>query len=67
MEKCIDCRYVVLDLMFKFAPGQMKIRLVAAERIGNGVFTEPLNPCNFSISRNCGSAKIATERARRVL
>ena len=37
----------------------MKIRHVAAEKIGNGIFTETLNPYNFSSSKNCGPAKVA--------
>ena len=34
----IGCTYVDVDLMLKFAFGKMKIRQVAAEKIGNGVF-----------------------------
>ena len=60
-NKCISCTYVVVELMLKFALGQMKIRHVAAEKIGHGVFTETLKPCNFSSSRNCGPTKIASE------
>ena len=36
-EKYVGRRYVVLDFMFKFALGEIKIRHVAAEKIGNGV------------------------------
>ena len=54
--------------MFNFALEQMKIRHVAAEKIGNGVFfTECMRPRNFSSSRNCGLTKIVTEGARRAL
>ena len=35
-EKCIRCRYVVLDLMFKFALGQIKIGRIAPEKFRNG-------------------------------
>ena len=34
----VGCIYVVLGLMFKSALRKMKIRHVAAEKIGNGVF-----------------------------
>ena len=63
----VGCIYVVLGLMFKSALRKMKIRHVAAEKIGNGVFIETLKPYNFSSSNNCGPTKTALGRAGRAL
>ena len=43
-EKCIGCRHVVLNLMFKSALGKIETRHVAAEKTGMEMFTELFEP-----------------------